>query len=41
MTAGKVNPTWGLHLIDVHAAMGNLVDIVARQAKTYLARKGG
>jgi hypothetical protein len=39
MTAGKVNPSWGLHLIDVHAAMGNLVDIVARQAKTYLAQK--
>jgi hypothetical protein len=39
MTAGKVNPSWGLHLIDVHVAMGNLVDIVARQAKAYAARR--
>jgi Protein of unknown function (DUF3089) len=38
MTAGKVNPSWGLHLIDVHAAMGNLVGIVAKQAKVYLTK---
>ena len=31
---------WGLHLIDVNLAMGNLVDIVAQQAKAY-ASKGG
>jgi hypothetical protein len=30
---------WGLHLIDVNLAMGNLVDIVRQQAKTYAAKK--
>jgi hypothetical protein len=35
MAAGKPVPSWGLHLIDVHVAMGNLVDIVARQASAY------
>jgi hypothetical protein len=29
---------WGLHLIDVNLAMGNLVDIVAQQAKAYAAK---
>ena len=38
MANGKPNPSWGLHLIDVHAAIGNLVDIVGRQAKAYLAK---
>jgi DUF3089 family protein len=37
ITAGKVVPSWGLHLIDVQEAMGNLVDIVNRQGKAYLA----
>jgi hypothetical protein len=35
MAAGKPNPTWGLHLIDVHAAMGNLVSLVNKQASAY------
>ena len=35
MAAGKPNPSWGLHLIDVHAAMGNLVGIAARQAGAF------
>lgn len=35
MANGKPNPSWGLHLIDVHVAIGNLVDIVGRQAATY------
>jgi hypothetical protein len=29
---------WGLHLIDVNLAMGNLVDIVAQQSKAYAAK---
>jgi len=29
---------WGLHLIDVNIAMGNLVDIVGQQSKAYLAK---
>jgi len=37
--AGKVQANWGLHLIDVNVAMGNLVDIVSRQAKAYGAKK--
>jgi hypothetical protein len=34
---GEVLADWGLHLIDVHLAMGNLIDIVQQQSKTYLA----
>jgi hypothetical protein len=30
---------WGLHLIDVNLAMGNLVDIVGQQSKAYAAKK--
>jgi hypothetical protein len=35
MANGKPNPSWGLHLIDVHAAIGDLVDIVSKQARGY------
>ena len=37
MANGQVNADWGLHLIDVNLAMGNLVDIVREQGKAYLA----
>ena len=37
MANGQVNASWGLHLIDVNLAMGNLVDIVREQGKTWLA----
>jgi hypothetical protein len=33
-------PTWGLHLIDVNLAMGNLVDIVSAEAAAYGAKAG-
>ncbi len=33
---GQVQKDWGLHLIDVNLAMGNLVAIVAEQGKMYL-----
>jgi hypothetical protein len=36
---GKVNPAWGLHLIDANLAMGNLLTIVGDEAKSYLAKK--
>ncbi|MBK9314935.1 MAG: DUF3089 domain-containing protein [Acidobacteria bacterium] len=36
---GQVQRGWGLHLIDVQVAIGNLVDIVSKQAKAYLSRK--
>lgn len=38
--AGKPLPQWGLHLIDVNLAMGNLLDIVGQQTKAYVAKKG-
>jgi hypothetical protein len=34
---GQVMADWGLHLIDVNLAMGNLIDIVGQQSKAYLA----
>jgi hypothetical protein len=34
---GEVRPDWGLHLIDVNEAMGNLLDIVDQQSKAFLA----
>jgi hypothetical protein len=34
---GMALPDWGLHLIDVNLALGNLVDIVGQQAKSYSA----
>jgi len=37
MANGQPNASWGLHLIDVNLAMGNLVDIVAAQAKAFIA----
>jgi hypothetical protein len=27
--------TWGLHLVDVNLAMGNLLEIVGQQARAY------
>ena len=39
--APNVLANWGLHLVDVNLAMGNLIDIVAQETKTYLARKPG
>jgi DUF3089 family protein len=35
---GQVLANWGLHLVDVNLAMGNLVDIVGAQAKAWLAK---
>ena len=34
MAGGKPNASWGLHLVDVHIAIGNLVDIVGKQARS-------
>lgn len=36
---GKIAEDWGLHLIDVNAAMGDLVKIVGQQSKSYVAKK--
>jgi hypothetical protein len=35
MANGQVNASWGLHLIDVHLAIGNLVDIVRQQGVAF------
>lgn len=32
---GSINEGWGLHLIDVNAAMGDLVELIAKQAQAY------
>jgi hypothetical protein len=37
VVGGKVQPDWGLHLIDANLAMGNLIDIVRAETQTYLA----
>lgn len=34
----QIQADWGLHLIDVELALGNLVDIVGRQARAYGAK---
>ena len=34
----QIQANWGLHLIDVHLAIGNLVDIVGQQTRTYLKK---
>jgi hypothetical protein len=39
MTNGEVNAAWGLHLIDVQLAMGNLIDVVREQAKAFNAAR--
>ncbi len=38
ITNGQVQKDWGLHLIDAHVAMGNLVEIVGQQSKAYLSK---
>ena len=32
----SIGADWGLHLVDLNLAYGNLVDVVRRQAKAYL-----
>ena len=34
---GNIRHEWGLHLIDLNVAQGNLLDIVAQQSKSFLA----
>jgi hypothetical protein len=37
MSNGQVNASWGLHLIDVQLAIGNLVDVIREQGKAFNA----
>jgi Protein of unknown function (DUF3089) len=32
------DPTWGLHLVDANIALGNLIDVVRREAAAFAAR---
>ena len=32
---GDLTPEWGLHLVDVNVALGDLIDVVAAQAAAY------
>ena len=34
----QIQTNWGLHLVDVNLAIGNLVDIVGRQTRSYLKK---
>jgi hypothetical protein len=34
-----VPPTWGLHLVDANIALGNLVDLVKKQAKRFAKKR--
>ena len=36
---GQILGNWGLHLVDVNLAMGNLVDIVGKQTKAWVNRR--
>lgn len=38
MAGGVVQREWGLHLIDINLALGDLVDIAGRQAKAWTAK---
>jgi hypothetical protein len=31
----SIGPTWGLHLVDVNIALGNLVDLVRQEATAF------
>lgn len=39
VVGNQVQTNWGLHLIDVQIALGNLIDIVGQQAKAYQAKQ--
>lgn len=36
---GEINRGWGLHLIDMHLGMGNMIDLVRSQSAAYLGQK--
>jgi hypothetical protein len=39
IVGADITPDWGLHLIDANEAMGNLVDIAARESRAYCGRQ--
>jgi len=40
MSGSQPNAAWGLHLLDVNLTLGDLLDIVGRQAKAYASKRG-
>jgi hypothetical protein len=40
VVGGNVLTDWGLHLIDMQEAMGNLIEIARQESKAYLASTG-
>jgi len=36
--SGDITPDWGLHLVDVHVAMGNLVELAASEHAAFAAQ---
>jgi hypothetical protein len=32
---GRITPPWGLHLVDMNVAQGDLVDLVGRQIDAF------
>jgi len=37
--APNIQANWGLHLVDANLAIGNLVDVVGQESKTYSSKK--
>ena len=35
VVSDSLGPTWGLHLVDVNIALGNLVTDLQKQARSY------
>jgi hypothetical protein len=35
LVSQTLGPTWGLHLVDVNIALGNLVDLVRQQGAAF------
>ena len=36
MVGDPLGPRWGLHLVDVNLALGNLVELVRRESAAWL-----
>ncbi len=34
-----LGPTWGLHLVDVNIALGNLVSLVGHEGRAYTGKR--
>jgi hypothetical protein len=38
LTNGEVQANWGLHVIDMHLAMGNMLDVLKAKSEAYLKK---